>query len=106
MAKDGRYAGPTVLPAPAGTSHIPMGRKSVTRQELLITHAAVPVSACQCLVAPALLLAESLVAAAAGSASTVQAPAPASRAVVLASALAAAVVPERAMPTRRFHLRA
>jgi len=28
MAKDGRYAGPPVLPAPAGTSHIRVGRKS------------------------------------------------------------------------------
>jgi hypothetical protein len=27
MAMDGRYAGPPVLPAPADTSHIPVGRK-------------------------------------------------------------------------------
>jgi len=27
MIRDGRYAGPPVLQAPAGTSHIPVGRK-------------------------------------------------------------------------------
>src|SRR5438128_3038220 len=27
MARDGRYAGPQVLPASAGTSHFPVGRK-------------------------------------------------------------------------------